>query len=219
MTISTSNRLLGVMALLAGFGVGSVVGSTASGAHTASTYIPLTWASDPDYYFGDLDSPLSGPTPESSLHAGNDPWNANSGTWLDINWGGVYDSSVVWTGSGCTTGYGTRLWVLTHSISNLATESTCGTSTTITRSSIRFDDTRSNWYVGSSSSVPSGQYDLRSVAVHEFGHAGGFSGHWDGVGEDCTGSDRETMCSGLPSGTSYKRSIEAHENHTFDSAY
>lgn len=37
--------------------------------------------------------------------------------------------------------------------------------------------------------------------------------------EDCTGSDRETMCEGLQDGTSYKRSIEEHENHTFDSAY
>ena len=203
-----------------GLAIGFVLGgNTIGSAHTASTYIAKEWTFDIWYSFGDIDSPLNTRTAKTSIHAGDDPWDNNSGTWLDFVWSGTEDSSIVYTGNPCTTGWGTRLWIVTQAISPLAYESTCATSTTITRSIIRLDDTRSNWYVGSSSSVPSGRYDLRSSVIHEWGHAGGFSGHWDGVGEDCTGSDRETMCSGLPAATSYKRSIELHENHTFDSAY
>lgn len=119
-------------------------------------------------------------TAKTSIHAGDDPWNANSGTWLDFINAGYQDESVHWTGSACTTGSGTAVWIVTASINPLGREHTCATSRTITRSVIVLDDTRDNWYVGSSTSVPSDKYDLRSVIVHEFGHAGGFKGHWDG---------------------------------------
>ena len=220
MNMSTGkSKLPRLLALFTGLAFGAALGfGSVSQAHTASTYVPKEWAADPYYYFGDIDSPLDGLTAKTSIHAGDDPWDNNSGTWLDFINSGYQDSSVVWTGSPCTTGSGTALWIVTASISELGIESTCTNATNITRSVIRFDDTRSNWYVGSGT-PSSGDYDLRSVAVHEFGHAAGFAGHWDGVGEDCTGTDRETMCSGLPSATTYKRTIESHENHTFDSAY
>lgn len=215
--------------LIACFFAAALVGFALSAAgpvtaHTASTHIPREWTADPSYYFGDINSPLNSATAKQSMHFGDDPWDLNSGTWLDFNWSGVENPMVIWTGNACTTGYGATVWLLTYPISPLAIEATCIGETSILRSVIRFDETRNNWYVGSSSTVPSGQFDLRSVAVHEFGHAGGFSspennGHWDGVDEDCTGSDRETMCSATPDGTSYRRSIEEHENHTFDSAY
>ena len=225
MTNRRTKQASSALAILAGIAVGMVLGMGETGeAHTASTYIPDEWAADPYYYFGDIDSPLDGSTAKTSIHAGDDPWNSNSGTWLDFINSGYQDSSVQFTGYACTTGSGTAVWIVTASMSSLGRTNLCTDSGTITRAAIRLDDTRSNWYVGSSSNVPSNQYDLRSVIVHEFGHAGGFlpstnDGHWDGVGEDCTGTDRETMCGGLPRGTSYKRTIELHENHTFDSAY
>ena len=212
-----TKRLTIAFGLLLGFMLGTNVTSS---AHTASTHIPKVWEADPYYYVGNIDSPLNGLAAKTSIHAGADPWIANSGTWLDFINSGYQDESVHWTGAACTTGSGTAVWILTESISSLGSEITCATSTLITRSIFLLDDTRSDWYVKSSSTVPSDKYDLRFVIVHEFGHAGGFAMHWEGDGEeDCTGSDRETMCSGLPKGTSYKRSIEEHEDHTFDSAY
>lgn len=205
---------LGLLAALLGFMLGA---PSVVSAHTASNYFTTgKWSADPNYYIGSLPGDSAGST--TAIDKGDEPWDINTGTWLDFHKGGT-DSGVQYL-TGCTTGYGTRpVWITGVSISGLANEYTCYSGSTITRSVITIDSTRSNWYQGTSTSVPSGDVDLISVMVHEFGHAGGFVGHWDGVGEDCTGSDRETMCLGTPTGTSYKRSIQLHENHTFDSAY
>lgn len=207
------------------FVVGWLLTSTAIvSAHSASTYYVKKWSSDPIYSLGKLDSPLNTSTAKSSIHSGDDEWDFTSGAWLDFNWNFGEDSTVVWLGGACTTvpqsGW---LWILTDNISSLGVTSWCTTSTTITKSTIRLDDVGTTWYTGSSSSVPSGQYDLRSVITHEFGHAGGFgvsSGpdHFTGS-SICSGTTRQTMCSGLPTGTSYKRTLESHDEHTFASAY
>lgn len=220
-----SRTLQFAIALTIGITFGFVLGTSATGAaHPPANQIPKEWESDPYYYFGRIDAPLNGLTAKTSIHYGDNPWDANSGTWLDFHNSGYQDPNVSYTGNPCTTGSGTAVWIVTQSLSNLALTAQCST-TFIDRAVIRLDDTRNDWYTGASWSVPSTRYDLRSVVVHEFGHAGGFfsvdtaKGHWNGVGEDCTGSDRETMCAGVPKGTSYLRSISTHENHTFDAAY
>lgn len=188
-------------------------------AHSASTYYPKKWTADPYYGLGHLDAPLDTSTAKSSIHAGDNPWDGLAGNWLDFLWSGNENPMVMWTGSGCTTPPSDGLWIVSDDISSLAFEATCTSGDRIVRTAIVFDDTGTSWYTGSSTSVPSGKYDLRSVAVHEFGHAEGFAGHFSSTDTDCSGSDRNTMCSGLPSGTSYKRTLESHDIHTVEAAY
>lgn len=197
----------------------SLATTVTANAHTVSIYFPKKWASSPTYSFGDIDSPLNTSTAKQSIHTGDNEWDFTNGSSLDFYWNYVEDSSVVWLGGACTTVPSNgQIWIMTYSLSGLASENTCTSGSQITKSTIRLDDTRSNWYTGSSTSVPSGKYDLRSVITHEFGHAGGFA-HLSGS-TICSGSTRQTMCSGgLPTGTSYKRSLESHDKHTFANAY
>ena len=97
----------------------------------------------------------------------------------------------------------------------------CATSTTITDMTIQMDD-NANWYV--LSGTPSGsQYDLRSVTIHEFGHANGFfgpnNGHFLASDSVCTTSPIHTMCSGISPGTTYKRTLESHETSLLTAGY
>jgi hypothetical protein len=71
----------------------------------------------------------------------------------------------------------------------------------------------------------SNEFDFRSTATHEAGHATGF-GTGSGVDVHFTGSSLcpdnntdETMCPSLDPGTTYLRSLEAHDKHTLDNAY
>ncbi len=91
--------------------------------------------------------------------------------------------------------------------------------------SIKFDN-GNPWYNGTES--PSdGELDRWSVAAHEFGHAGGFGSgalgdHFAANLSICSYSQpstRHTMCSGTPKGTTYRRSLEEHDKHTFNNAY
>ena len=107
---------------------------------------------------------------------------------------------------------------MTDDIPVLGRENTCFEDGAIIKSTIRFDTDGPSWYTGVSTSVPSGKSDARSVAIHEFGHAAGFKGHFEGTSL-CSGSIRQTMCPTLPSGTSYMRTLESHDKHTIVSAY
>ncbi len=196
-----------------------LVGSSAADAHSASARYPKKWSADPTYAFGDLDSPLNTSTAKSSLHFGDNPWDAVSGNWLDFGWSGITDSSVVWLGGACSTAPSNRMWIMTYNLSSLATSNLCTSGSSILRSTIRVDDVGRVWHTSSSSSIASNARDLRSVIVHEFGHAEGFLGHFTEPDADCTGSNRQTMCQGLPKGTIYKRTLQGHDKHTVKSAY
>lgn len=86
------------------------------------------------------------------------------------------------------------------------------------------------WYKGTDS-VPSGKYDLFSVAMHEFGHVtgrtkgGDGSGHFKESSSYCPGpsssswSERHTMCPSTYSGTSLQRTLEAHDSDVLQNAY
>jgi len=89
-----------------------------------------------------------------------------------------------------------------------------------------FNSDPSMWYYGSSASVPDNRFDMQSVAVHEFGHAGGFAPHYDGRGslegpEPCQRSNlnRETMCAVTYRGQARQRTLGRHDRHTFEGAY
>lgn len=87
---------------------------------------------------------------------------------------------------------------------------------------VKFDSGNSWWTKDSTSGIPSGKVDAESVAVHEFGHFGGWVGHFDGDDEICQpggANPKQTMCQGLPQGQAFWRTLETHDKHTFDSAY
>lgn len=60
--------------------------------------------------------------------------------------------------------------------------------------------------------------DLKSVLVHELGHAMGFSGHF-GFSTDCPASNPQTMCDSLAVNSSVARTTETHDNHVQDAGY
>jgi hypothetical protein len=88
----------------------------------------------------------------------------------------------------------------------------CTSGSTITRARV-FLDTLDGWYLGSGS--PGGLYDGRSALTHELGHVGGFSGHF---ADACSGTIN-TMCPTVAAGTTHMRTLESHDEHTFDGAY
>lgn len=88
-------------------------------------------------------------------------------------------------------------------------------------SRVIFDGAEPNWYVGTGT-PPSTSIDMWSVSTHEWGHAAGHSKHWDDGGQAalCPFSVyRESLCSSIPTGTTYMRSTEPHDEHTFGARY
>lgn len=112
----------------------------------------------------------------------------------------------------------------------LAQAQYCGINeTTLLNFRIRFDRDR-NWYGGTDTPAPS-EYDMWSVAGHEFGHAGGRAKGGDGDGHFLQTSplcpdvdsqhfdERHTMCPSTPRGTRVQRSLEEHDRDVFRNAY
>ena len=207
--------VLAGIAFTAGLAIGA--GSSAD-AHTATAYFTKTWDADPYYAFGQLNAPFNTSEAKYAIHSGDDPWNSVYGSSLDFQWSGNENGHVFWQGTSCSTAPSNGLWIMTDDLGSLAIENTCFEGGAIIKSTIRFDNVGPSWYTGVSTSVPSGESDVRSVSVHEFGHAAGFAGHFAGT-PDCSGSSRQTMCANVPSGTSYIRTLESHDKHTIASAY
>lgn len=75
-------------------------------------------------------------------------------------------------------------------------------------------DSDENWYTGTRS--PAGtEPDLLSVLTHEMGHAIGIK-HTD---QPCTGNSRPTMCTGVPVGTTYLRTLETDDKSAIQFLY
>lgn len=77
-------------------------------------------------------------------------------------------------------------------------------------------DKAEEWYTGSSTPSYVWQYDFRSAMTHEFGHALGLN-HTQT--SRCGSSSEPTMCAGLLSGTTYRRSLETDDKNGVSSLY
>lgn len=201
--------LTSVLAFFVGFAMWATL---AAGAHGASDW-GGEWSADTKFYIGN-----SGGLGQSNLYSvtvfGAAQWNAASGSWMDISWGG-YTSSGPWY-SGCSVP-SAAIYVSGGVPAHFyATEYSCGG---ITRSSIVLNTARS-WYFGSGTPLMS-QADGRSTASHELGHGLGYTGHWEDKDGDveCSTDIRETMCSSWGLGTIYMRDLGAHDLHTFANEY
>lgn len=107
---------------------------------------------------------------------------------------------------------------------DLAMTTVCRSGSSIVRFVTVFDSAE-DWYTGTSTTVPRGRPDLWSVAVHEFGHAAGWAGHYDdpdiGLGAGLCGnfSGQHSMCATHYSGTARQRSLGPHDVETFKRLY
>jgi hypothetical protein len=87
----------------------------------------------------------------------------------------------------------------------------------LTSMQVRFDSS-DNFYTGSGT-PGSSQSDLRSVATHELGHATGFTGHITDSSLCQFNSTQQTMCTTHLAGSTWQRTLELHDEHTFTAAY
>ena len=113
---------------------------------------------------------------------------------------------------------------------------TCSIGTEIYSTNMEFDSSRS-WYDGTGDapdgfanqicSLPPGcEWDIWSVAAHEWGHMTGFNGpfadgHFDPASDLCQSSPgpEHTMCPTIEIGTERLRTLELHDRHTFENSY
>lgn len=104
-------------------------------------------------------------------------------------------------------------------IDSLALPSRCGTPSNITRTAIRFDDRK--WFNRTGTPL-SDEADYWSVVTHELGHATGFgdalNDHFGG-NTLCPSGDvnaRQTMWESAPANATAFRTLEDHDERTFD---
>jgi hypothetical protein len=193
-------------------------------AHIPSDFNAVQWASSPsniEWYYDDSVPGPFGSNYKDRLFDGAQKWN-------DLCCAGGFD----YVREGEVSGdYGTcytnvDLVTFHGSVSGSAVAETgaCPSSGDFSYVAIRFDSNAPDpWYKGADPSGQGGdELDLQSFATHEFGHA---TGTWNenqhfGSGE-CPGtaSGDETMCPGLDSGHHYWRTLEWHDEHTFQSNY
>lgn len=223
--------ILAVPIILGSLALGVILSWTAESTladHATTDYYSAdTWDAEPVYSIGFRDGDLDTAEAKTSILSGDDEWDFVSGATIDFLWDFGEDSNITWDTNTCTTvpNSGPDLWILTDDLSGsilaFGVAESCGGGPDDQEATIRLDDSRSNWYTGSGS-VPGGKFDLRSVATHEFGHVGFFG---QGSAPDhfpsslCSGSSRQTMCSSIPSGTSYMRTLESHDEGAFADAY
>lgn len=139
----------------------------------------------------------------ASLNANpcNNPYNKNGHGWAYID-GASNEVDVLATTYLCV--YDTGSALIMHSFM------------------IRYDS-GNTWYSGTDSPSES-ELDFQDTATHELGHATGWTGHFgEGTGE-CpapnTNTSRHTMCTESgPEGSTWGRTLETHDKHTFQDWY
>lgn len=206
------------------FLLGNQVGSHVADAHTI---VAPTWSDEANVQWI-LDSTragdLIGSTASTSYKAGDNPWNALSGSTLDFSL--VSETSLTNLDLSTNPCGGTPP---NPSIEIFVYGGATGTSLGVTWRCVGIVHlehayvglrSASSWYVGSGS-PGSGEYDLRSTITHEFGHAGGLN--IDFSGSTLCDTDNSpayhTMCGGAIISNTWKRSLEEHDIHSMEGFY
>lgn len=138
----------------------------------------------------------------TSLNANpcNNSYNKNGHRWVYID--GAPDLDVIATTYVCV--YDTGSALIMHSF-------------------MIWWDSGNTWYSGTGSPSTS-ELDFRDTATHELGHATGWTTHFSEGTAECpapnTNTSRNTMCvEGGPEGSTWGRTLETHDQHTFQEWY
>jgi len=182
---------------------------------TASFWIPSEWTADPDYHLGYRHSGYTGSNFTNAVQSADDPWDNVGSSWLDFNWGGTDTSVFTWQDA-CLSPDG--VFVGTAAITPLGREKTCTNSGNMRASNIAIDRTGRNWEFGPAN-ASSNEWDMRSVLVHEFGHAAGWVGHFAGSSRCPNTSADQTMCAALGLGEEHWRTLESDDEFEVGLAY
>lgn len=189
-----------------------VITSGVAGAHATSTFYPRTWAGNESVIQQSTDNLPSGSF-NSALNYARGEWNSVPGGAFDMFAGASSGANPVYNAcSQPSTNIYAFAWQWDGSGGTLGNTQLCFAGSTVVRGRV-FLDTLDGWYLGSGS--PGGLYDGRSVLTHELGHAGGFVNHFS---DACAGTIN-TMCPSIGAGQSHWRTLESHDEHTFDAAY
>jgi hypothetical protein len=177
------------------------------------------------YYWGTASLSTS-PVAQDAINRGGDAWdnvtNANmafsvGGTDLSLMFGDCANNTYNRNGIFWEFIDGTVMdgWDIYGQVALCAVATSDPTDYQIHSFDMRFDS-GNTWYT-STGTPPANQPDLWSVAAHEFGHAGGFHDHWENYDSSLCGA--HTMCKTIPAGTTNRRSLELHDQHTFAIVY
>ena len=154
----------------------------------------------------------------SRISESDNAWNTAPGSSLaEVDF--RYDGTTTSTGnfdSPCSISWSGVYW---RSISGYGATKACKNSSNVTVNFQISINSGKTWYAGTGT-PSSSQMDLKSIATHEFGHATGMYGHFLD-GPTCRlDSTRNTMCPGFEAqGTTYLRTLETDDKHTFTAAY
>jgi hypothetical protein len=223
MTMVGISRLAKAVTVIAsGVLAAAILSAVPASAHPASTYYPIEWINNETVCWG-FNTGFPTGNWRTRVRAADDVWNAAAGSPApeffnclqdDVSYGSATNPCGI---SGTDTG--AVFWNNLGASGALGITRKC-TGSAIWNFTLEFNSAIS-WYTGTGD-APSSQWDSLSIAVHEFGHVTGFSGHipeWDA---SCLENDtRNTMCPGFAAGigTEYLRTLASHDIHTFDSAY
>jgi Matrixin len=200
-------------------------------AHLPGNYYPKRWKTDLSQKWWFTSGFTSNDAIRDRVGDGLIQWNRQAQP-MSFNYSGVrsgYDPYV------CGYAYGTNsvFWrTIDGSSGALGVTITCANSVEIRTSQLVFDKDEEwctgtgNCYDGVFGTGVGANFDLWSIATHEWGHMTGFTGpfangHFDPDAAICEGTDeaQQTMCPYYQAGSERWRTTNTHDEHTFQDAY
>lgn len=221
------SRLLPVRLTVAGLLLVLVLYSDRmAGAHDANPYFSTKW------FQGEIDIYFDGTVPASTAFRsrvieGQSNWSAANTGRPTVDF---LITSTNLSATGCADDFNSINYFNIADPDTLAETRVCffdddnyATVDPIDTIEMIFDyDSGNPLYTGSTVPVPSGQYDLASIATHEWGH--GYGGwlitHFQTATDLCNNpSTKHTMCPTIAPGTSGARTTAEHDVHTMANVY